>query len=367
MSSQIVEVCKVDNIIKHPNADRLSIVTVKGWNCIVGLDQYKVGDLIVYIPPDYIIPDDLIQRYNLTYLKNGGRTGTLKLRGYVSQGLVLDVPKGDYKLGDDVAKVLGIIKYEPPEPSYQTGQKTITKKKRNPLFDKFTDIENIKNYPHIFQEGEEVVITEKIHGSNWRAGHLPVFTEHKNPLKKLFAKIKSLFTDGYEFVYGSHNVQLTPLKKKKNFYGKDIYGIIAEKYNIKSILPKDYIIYGEVYGIDGTTRVQDLTYGKTELTLAVFALKYKNNYLDWDKVEAFCLEHNLPLAPVLYKGAWSKELLTQYTDGKSIICPEQIREGCVVVAAKEVNDPRIGRKILKSVSVDYLTRDKGKGTATEYH
>jgi tRNA-binding EMAP/Myf-like protein len=38
MSSLIIEVCKVENIIKHPNADKLSIVTIKGWQCIVGLD-----------------------------------------------------------------------------------------------------------------------------------------------------------------------------------------------------------------------------------------------------------------------------------------------------------------------------------------
>jgi RNA ligase (TIGR02306 family) len=89
MSSLIVEVCKIDEVIKHSNADKLSIATVKGWNCIIGLDQYKVGDTVVFIPPDCIIPNDLIEKYELVYLRNGGRTGTLKLRGYISQGLIL--------------------------------------------------------------------------------------------------------------------------------------------------------------------------------------------------------------------------------------------------------------------------------------
>ena len=113
MSSTIVEVCKIDSTMKHPNADKLSIVTIKGWNSIVGLNQYQVNDLVVYVPPDYIIPEDLILKYNLIYLKNGGRTGTVKLRGYVSQGLILNVPEGSWQLGDDVANVLNIKKYEP--------------------------------------------------------------------------------------------------------------------------------------------------------------------------------------------------------------------------------------------------------------
>ena len=63
MSKLIVEVCKVDNIEKHPNADRLSIATIKGWNCIVGLNQYKPGDLVIFIPPDSIVPEDIIKKY----------------------------------------------------------------------------------------------------------------------------------------------------------------------------------------------------------------------------------------------------------------------------------------------------------------
>lgn len=41
MSSLIVEACRINKSEKHPNADKLSIVTVKGWNCITGLNQYK--------------------------------------------------------------------------------------------------------------------------------------------------------------------------------------------------------------------------------------------------------------------------------------------------------------------------------------
>jgi hypothetical protein len=45
-----------------------------------------------------------------------------------------------------------------------------------------------------------------------------------------------------------------------------------------------------------------------------------------------------------------------------MICPNQLREGCVVKPLKETINPCIGRKILKSVSEDYLLRKN----ATEY-
>jgi hypothetical protein len=59
---------------------------------------------------------------------------------------------------------------------------------------------------------------------------------------------------------------------------------------------------------------------------------------------------------------FSNELLDKYTNGKSLLCPSQIKEGCVVKAVCEKNDPRIGRKILKSINPDYLLRKNG----TEY-
>src|SRR5690349_1488726 len=145
-SSLIVEVCKIKDIEPHPNADRLDIATVKGWNVIIQKEQYNVGDLVVFIPPDCVLPEKLIEEYDLSYLKNGGRTGTVKLRGYISQGLVLPAPKGAVE-GLDISEYLGIKKWAPPESLYspKSGGQQVSKKKINPLFDKYTDIENIKN------------------------------------------------------------------------------------------------------------------------------------------------------------------------------------------------------------------------------
>lgn len=361
MSSLIVEVCRIESIVKHPNADRLSVVGVKGWNCIVGLDQYSVGDLVVFVPPDCIIPIDIIEKYNLEYLRSDGRTKSVKLRGYLSQGLILDLPEGKFKEGDDVSGILGIKKWQPPEPKYSVrGAKQSSKKKLNPLFDKYTDIENIKNYNDVFKDGDLVIVTEKIHGSNSRYSKLPIYIGKGQPL---FEKIKSLFRkyilrQNYEFVWGSHNVQIqNEYDGKKSYYGTDVWSQIAKRYDLANIIPEDYIVYGEVYG-EG---IQDLTYGLSGIDMMVFDIKYQNRYLDWLEVKHLCNEWGLTTVPELYIGQFNNHTL-DLTEGKSTICPSQIREGIVIKMLHEENHPKIGRKILKSINPEYLTRKN----ATEY-
>lgn len=373
MSKLIIEICKITKIEKHPNADRLDIATVKGWNCIVGRDNHKVGELVIYCPPDSVIPINIIEKYNLEFLKKNGRVGTIKLRKYISQGLILNVDclpgkvttefHPGYKEGMDVAKKLGIIKYEPPKSTSFSGNLP-SKKKRNPLFDKYTDIDNIKNYNTVFKEGDTVVITEKIHGTNFRAGTLPI-----NPGYTLVDKIKYLWNKyivkkKYEFVYGSHNVQLIAYNKKKNFYGEDVYGRIAKKYNLVEIIPEDYIIYGEIYG----KGIQELEYGLTDIDIAFFDVKYKGQYLSYEAFTYFCAQRKLPIVPYLYGGQFNEAILELCTKRSSnlayTICKQDyMAEGCVVKSIIEENHPRIGRKVLKSVNPEYLL----KKNRTEYH
>ncbi len=355
MASLIVDVCKILKVEKHPNADKLSIATIKGWNCIVGLNQYKEGDLIIFCPPDSVIPETLIEKYNLTYLKKGGRVRTVKLRKYISQGLILDIPEGKtWKEGKTVAKELGITKYEPPiSHNLQMEGNRPTKKKRNPLFDKYTDIDNIKNYHTVFKEGDKVVITEKIHGTNFRAGKLKRYTN------SLWGKIKSFIFGKYEFIYGSHNVQKTTLNRKMGFYGEDVYGKIAKKYNLAEAIPEDYILYGEIYG----QKIQELTYGIKDIDVVFFDIKYKGKYLNYIQFVSFCRNENLPTVPELHIGGFEEKYLINYTQGTSKIAPHQFREGCVVKSLEEENHPRIGRKVLKSINPEYLLIKN----RTDYH
>lgn len=390
MSSLIVEICKIDNIEKHPNADRLEIVTIKGWKCIVGLNDYNVGSTVIFIPPDSIMPENLIVEYKLEYLKSKshrsqGRVRTVKLRGCISQGLVMplkilnrgkevlfehggildeitqDVIYPGFGYGTNVAELLGITKYEPPEPSFSglKTPRTSKKKWKNPNFDVYTHIENVKNYNTVFELEDTVLITEKIHGTNFRAGVLKA--AYKGPkiwqwlMKKIFGE--------YEFLYGSHKVQIAKndMDCRKSFYSEDVYDIIAKRYNLKDIIPEGYIIYGEIYG-KGIQKGYD--YGlKDSIDILFFDVKKDGKYLDVEEFLDFCISRNLPIVPILYNGLYpGLETLKRITKEKSLL-PQKIREGVVVKASTETNDARCGRKILKSINEDYLLLKNN----TEFH
>lgn len=358
MSSLIIEVCKVQEVCHHPNADRLDIVKVKGWECIVGRDQYKEGDLVVFCPPDSIIPKDLVEKYELEYLKKDGRVGATRLRKVMSYGLVLNA-EPSWKEGKDVASILGITKYDPPEPSYSKGKggSIVSRKKQNPLFFKYTDIENIRNFMDVFKEGEEVIVTEKIHGANTRVARLPIWISNKqNLLYRIKNWINKMRGIKSEFVYGSRNVQLFGSAKKNNFYGDDVWGKVVKKYNLENIIPENHIVYGEVYG----SGIQDLTYGMKDgqIDLIIFDILVNGNWASWDYVVNFCEENNLPHVPVIYRGSFKMDDVLKMCEGKSILYPPQIREGVVVKTTSEESG-NSNRKILKVINPDYLTRKGG--------
>jgi RNA ligase (TIGR02306 family) len=366
MSSLIVEACRISSVEHHPNADRLDIAQIKGFQAIVGRDEYKAGDLVVYVPPDCVIPDKLVDELGLEYLKSSSgvsRTKAIKLRGYLSEGLVLNVPAGLYATeGIDMADAFGITKYEPPQKQFIGQPRQPTKRRLNPNFEKYTDIENFKHYTDIFKPEDMVVITEKVHGSNFRAARLERWTGKgwRGLLNRILMRLN--LADRYEFVYGSHNVQISGNFRYKGFYSEDIYGRVAEKYRLEEQIPADYTIYGEVYGYE----VQDLEYGLTngEVDLLVLDVKVDGSYLPHFALEEFCEARGLPLAPVLFLGRMGDaHQLETLRDGKSVLCPSQIREGCVIKDFWEDKHPRIGRRILKCISPDYLTRKNG----TENH
>jgi tRNA-binding EMAP/Myf-like protein len=398
MSKLIVEVCTIDKIEDLQNADKMQMATVKGWQCLVSKGQHQVGQPIIFVPPDAIIPPELAEELKLEFLRDNGRVKTIKLRGYISQGLILslDCLKGfTVRVGDDVAARLKITKYEPTVKSVSRPRETISLmwakwlakeittrrfvakcvgiiydryfkpvKHTNPNFKEYTDIQNQKHYPNLFQDGEEVIITEKIHGTNFRAGCL-----RKRP--SFFEKLFNL-TPNYEFVYGSHTVQKTPFSGG-GYYGEDVYGKAAQMYRLKDLLPAGYTVYGEVFGANkpGKPIQKGFDYGVEGIALAIFDVKKDEKYLDWAEAKHFCEERGLPMVPEMYQGPYSAKILSECTNGTTIVAYpliNQIREGCVVKPVKESYDNRAGRKILKSVSAEYLLlQHKTKGDeTTEY-
>lgn len=153
MSKLKVEVVQIDEVLPHPNADRLELARVAGWHCVVQKGRYATGDRAVYIPIDSVLSEQLEAKLFPPESKiklHNRRIKTIKLRGAISQGLLVspeEVGLERVSIGTDVAEKLGITKYEPPAKGSPTSSAGIKPKAhKNPLFREYTEIENWKYY-----------------------------------------------------------------------------------------------------------------------------------------------------------------------------------------------------------------------------
>jgi len=365
MSSLKVEILKIEEISEHPNADKLELARLKGWFCVIQKDKYKVGDKVVYIPVDSVLPEtleaDIFGKDSKVKLSKH-RVKTIKLRGAISQGLVVNLKDvglvWDTAVGADVTDKLGITKYEPPSPRFQgMGNKTKKRYKSNTNFHKYTSIENIKNNHKVFDPEDDVVITEKIHGTNFRAGWVPY-----DP-NTWWKKIKHLvgLAPKHEFIYGSHNVQLSQKLLYKGYYDKNVYADAVVTHNLKEKLGPGQVVYGEIYG---PNIQKGYGYGLKEgqTKLIVFDVMQDGKYLNHINIPIFGALHSLDVVPVLYEGKFAEVDLDKIVGGKSSLCGcQKIREGVVVRPQVEAKC-HIGRKILKSINSEYLLKEN-----TEFH
>jgi RNA ligase (TIGR02306 family) len=162
-------------------ADAIECAIVDGgWPVVVKKGEYKVGDIAIYLEIDSWVPHELApflskgqepREYNGV---KGERLRTVKLRGQVSQGLLLPTTildeKGLWPLagnpaGHDLTVQLGIQKWEPPIPAQLQG----TMKGNFPHFIPKTDQERCQNLrKEIFETHKDEIyeVTVKLDGSS---------------------------------------------------------------------------------------------------------------------------------------------------------------------------------------------------------
>lgn len=360
-STHIVPIVKIEEIKPHPNADKLEIAIVSGggWQVLVGIGNHQVGDKVVFVPPDSLVPDTWAEEWKVkSYLagKQHNRVKCIKLRGESSFGFLVSVPSElkDKPIDTNVMEFFGIEKYFPPVRGQSMPQGQA--RKSHPLFDKYTGIENFRHYIKLFQEGELVVFLEKIHGLNGRIGLV-----NSNILKKdlislfllLFGKVRTKVVE--EWVAGSHNVQRTISKTPEDSPYTFMISDPKMKRMIKHLKwnrdAKQVIIYAEIYG----SKIQKLHYGVTGYQYIVFDIKVDGRYLSWHSVRDTCFTYQIPVVPVLYEGEFSADLVEKYGSGKSMVDgADNIREGLIIRPLKEDRTYAGMRKILKYKGIDYM-------------
>ena len=201
MERKLASIRVISNLSPIEGADKIETATIDGWKVVVAKDVgHKVGDKVIYCEIDSFLPirDEFEFLRKSSYKKMGSEEGfrlkTIKLRGQVSQGLILplsvlkstDIVKvttvktewgNQYELfaedgepmvevGDDVTEVLGIVKYEPPIPAELSGKV----KGVFPSFLRKTDEERVQNLTKEYENykllGRKFYVTEKLDGSS---------------------------------------------------------------------------------------------------------------------------------------------------------------------------------------------------------
>lgn len=330
MSEFHVQVVEIGAIEKHSNSDNLSITQVMGgYPCIIRTGEFQPGDKAVYVPVDSLVPlkDPRFSFLNDRIDKEYQRIKAKKLRGIFSMGLLIKADPS-WEVGQNVQEALGILKWEPEIDKISTNGEC---EHDWGFMPHYTDLEGLRKYKKLLTEGEEVVLTEKIHGANAR--YCYAGKEGVEP----------------QLWVGSHRTikRMDP----NNLWWKA--AMQADLSNKLSKLIGPVVLYGEVFG-----NVQDLKYGakQGEIFLRFFdAFDHsKGKYLDYYDFRHLMEELDLEVAPPLYIGPWKEELMA-LAEGKSTFA-DHVREGFVVRPVKERYDNHVGRVIFKMVGTEYLLR-----------
>lgn len=171
---KLASIRRIKEINPIDGADSIELAKVDGWQVVVKKGEFSVGNLVVYCEVDSWIPEHLApflfkgREFNGV---KGERLRTIKLRGQLSQGLILPKPISlmDACEGDVVTSTLGIQKWEKPLPAQLVGQA----KGFFPEFLRKTDQERCQNLTREIQDsfdnGDRFEVTIKLDGSSLTA------------------------------------------------------------------------------------------------------------------------------------------------------------------------------------------------------
>lgn len=182
MERKLATLRRIKKLIPIEGADAIELALVDGWQVVVAKNVgYRQGDLVIYCEIDSFLPirEEFEFLRRTSYKKMADREGfllkTIRLRGQISQGLILpitvlgDNTSGLYE-GMDVTEKLGIVKYEAPIPASLQGKV----KGSFPSFIPKTDEERVQNLEKEFNElkfssKHQLYVTEKLDGSSYTA------------------------------------------------------------------------------------------------------------------------------------------------------------------------------------------------------
>jgi len=260
----------------HPNADKVQLATCHGNQVVIGLDSLE-GHLGVYFPSDGQLSDEFCKANNLyrdaelnaRKDEKGGmfdanrRVRAQKFRGEISDGFWvplhyfgfimvsgLDVEGFEF---DEWKGVPICNKYVNPNTAKiareNQGKKTRVSRS-SVMFKEHFDTGHFGKNIHEFEKGQHIVITEKLHGTSGRIGHVQM-TRELGWLEKLATKFGLAINDKeWAYLNGTRRVVLGESKSANQFHDPTIRDKAMNLF--KGNLRKGETVYFEIVGFEST-------------------------------------------------------------------------------------------------------------------
>lgn len=335
MNRQLVTIQRIREVKTHPNADKLDLATVLGWQVVTKRDEFKVGDLCVFFEVDSILPELPV----FEFMRNKHfRVRTVRFRKELSQGLAMPlsvistivgstVAGVEFKEGQDVTAALGVKKHEIAIPMGSEAK---------------------GNFPHYVPKTDEIRVQTIVPD---------IFNEMDQ--RSVFATVK---VDGTSSTFVVHDNELHVCSRNLEVKdGENVYWKMARKYNLAN-LPIDIAVQGEICG----PGIQKNRLGLTEPDLFIFSVYdvVNRRYFDYDEYVRFTEGLGLKRVPLITAGftfdksIHTLEYLLEMAKG-TYFGTNSDREGIVIRPMIESYSNILkGRMSFKVLNNDYLEKEE---------
>ncbi len=391
----LAQIVKLENLRKHPNADKLQLCSIQGNNVIVSLDA-KEGDVYVYFPLECAINKEFlswsnsfsdkslnVDKESAGFFNSKGRVRAVKLRGTPSEGYALphqnffdwiSIKSGktillsDELIGkefDSFDNILLCEKYINPITlkkqnkvnNKKQGKKAVESKLIEGQFHFHIDTPQLKKLVNNISPEDYISITKKYHGTSAVVSNILCYKK-LNWFEKLLKKLGVNITDKeYDLVYSSRRViKSSDIRgdSSVHFYTSDVWGDAARL--LEPLLEPGITLYLEIVGYvkEGGYIQQNYDYGCPPGKFDVYV--YRVTHTDPNgkvfeyspaQVDEYCLRNGIKPVETLYYGKakdlfdistkehWHqnflKKMIETYLEKNCTICKNKVPDEGVVI------------------------------------
>lgn len=364
----------LNNVRKHPNADRLVLATCFVNTVCVNKDTYHEGEIGVYFPVDLQLSMEFCQKNGLLAVYENGinvsggymdpakrNVKAIKLRGEQSDGLFLPLKCLEYtgvdmdslNIGDTITIVNGheICRKYIPHGKHQAtaaggaGKRAKRKAKHSiaPMFYEHIDTEQLAYNLHMFKPGDLIEITRKLHGTSARTSHTKVLKGFKRTLLDIILRREGTPIYDWGYVSGTRRTVLDTFDG--GFYGSNEFRKPYHNFFEGKLLKGETVYYeivgfthdGQpIMGVCNNKKLNDKEFVKKYGETTTFSYGCSPNGKKFihgcDEYGPYSLEVSCPQNDIyVYRMTMTNE------DGEVVeYTPDQMRYRCMLMGVKTV-------------------------------